>query len=180
MRANAKAGCLASFCRSSDQSRRKRNAVRRETGKEQRVRVPDSEGIANHAVPESCVRTRREAHHEALTGVHIGQSLSHESVYLWRADAVTLAEGNMVGRVSASARLSLRGPRPWHARTLLAREPGDLRDRCCHWYGIALPITDDSQPPSWILGQHRKHPLSPALRCWVWQGFGFRLCWVCQ
>ena len=43
--------------------------VRRETGKEQRVQVPDSKGLANHTVPESCVRNSREAHHEALTGV---------------------------------------------------------------------------------------------------------------
>ena len=42
------------------------------------MKVPDSEGIANHAVPESCVRSCREAHHEALTGVRAGQPLSHE------------------------------------------------------------------------------------------------------
>jgi hypothetical protein len=52
-------------------------------------------------------------------------------------------------------------------------------DRYRHWHGIALPITDDSQPPRWILGQHRKHPLAPAFRCWVWQAFGFRVRWVC-
>src|SRR5205823_9842490 len=31
------------------------------------------------------------------------------------------------GRAIASARATWRGQRPWHARTLLAREPGDLR-----------------------------------------------------
>jgi hypothetical protein len=31
------------------------------------------------------------------------------------------------GRVIASAHLTPRGLRPWHIRTLLAREPGDLR-----------------------------------------------------
>ena len=91
------------------------------------MRVPDSEGLANHAVPKSCVRTRREAHHEALTGVRVGQPLSRERNYLQGADAVTFAEDNMDGRVIASARLSLRGLRPWHACTLLAREPGDLQ-----------------------------------------------------
>jgi hypothetical protein len=49
--------------------------VRRETGKEQRVQVPHSKGIANHAVPESCAG-HREVHGEALTGVRAGQPLS--------------------------------------------------------------------------------------------------------
>jgi hypothetical protein len=42
------------------------------------VRVPDSEGVANHTVPESCVGCR-EAQREALTGVRVGQPSSHES-----------------------------------------------------------------------------------------------------
>src|SRR6266446_5800193 len=42
------------------------------------------------------------------------------------ADAVLMAEGNTGGHASASACLVSRGRRPWHARTLLAREPGDL------------------------------------------------------
>jgi hypothetical protein len=40
------------------------------------VKVPASEGLANHTVPESCVRNSREARHEALTGVRAGQPLS--------------------------------------------------------------------------------------------------------
>lgn len=42
------------------------------------MRVPDSEGVANHTVPESCGWCR-EAPREALTGVRVGQPLSHES-----------------------------------------------------------------------------------------------------
>jgi hypothetical protein len=42
------------------------------------------------------------------------------------ADAVHKVEGNMSGRDSASVRTTRRGQRPWHVRTLLAREPGDL------------------------------------------------------
>jgi hypothetical protein len=42
------------------------------------------------------------------------------------ADAVRKAEGNTGRRATASICLVLRGRRPWHARTLLAREPGDL------------------------------------------------------
>ena len=90
------------------------------------MRVPDSEGIANHAVPESCVRRCREARHEALTGVRVGQPLSRENYLFLGADAVIRAEGKTVGRAIASAQSARRGLRPWHARTLLAREPGDL------------------------------------------------------
>ena len=104
------------------------------------MRVPDSEGLANYAVPESCVRTRREAHHEALTGVRVGQPWSRESISVLGAHAVTLVEGNTDGCGSASARMPWRGLRPWHARTLLAREPGDLLlDRRC-LYGLAARI----------------------------------------
>jgi hypothetical protein len=42
------------------------------------------------------------------------------------ADTVHMVEGNILGRVSASARTTRRGQRPWHVQTLLAREPGDL------------------------------------------------------
>ncbi|RQR45789.1 hypothetical protein DIE19_35500 [Burkholderia sp. Bp9126] len=42
------------------------------------------------------------------------------------ADAVLMAEGNMAERAIASAPTTRRGLRPWHARTLLVREPGDL------------------------------------------------------
>jgi hypothetical protein len=90
------------------------------------VRVPDSKGAANHAVPESCVRKRREARDEALTGVCVGQPSSRERFPIQDADAVHTAEGYTGRRDKASAWLVLRGRRPWHAHTLLAREPGDL------------------------------------------------------
>ena len=90
------------------------------------MEVPNSKGLANRTVPESCVRTRREAHHEALTGVRVGQPLSRENYLVLGAHAVTRAEGNTVGCAIASARSAWRGLRPWHARMLLAREPGDL------------------------------------------------------
>ena len=38
-----------------------------------------------------------------------------------------MTEGNTNGCAVASARTVLRGRRPWHARTLFAREPGDLQ-----------------------------------------------------
>jgi hypothetical protein len=104
------------------------------------VKVPDSEGVANHAVPESCVRSRRKAHHEALTGVRVGQPWSRENNLFLGAHAVIRAEGNTVGCAIASAQPARRGLRPWHARKLLAREPGDLRlDRWCQ-YGSTVRI----------------------------------------
>jgi len=41
------------------------------------VRIQDSEGVANHAGPESCVGTRKGAG-EALTGGRVGRVLSRE------------------------------------------------------------------------------------------------------
>jgi hypothetical protein len=89
------------------------------------VRVRHGEGIANHIGPEPCAVVR-EGIGEASAGDRIGQPLSREIDVILGADAVPLTEGNMGGRVIASARLAQRGRRPWHVRTLLVREPGDL------------------------------------------------------
>ncbi len=97
------------------------------------MKVSTSKGLANHTVPESCV-SYREVRREALTGVRVGQPLSCESYKFQGADAVSVAEGNTESCVSASAWTALRGLRPWHARTLLAREPGDLQlGHRCKW-----------------------------------------------
>ena len=88
------------------------------------MRVLCSEGIANHAGPESCV-AYREVRDEALTGESAGQPLSRESTLIPGADVVLLTEGNTDGRDIASAQTARRGRRHWHVRTLLAREPGD-------------------------------------------------------
>ncbi len=90
------------------------------------MQVPDNKEVANHVGPESCV-AHREVRREALTGVRIGQPLSHDRIDIPGADAVQGAEGDMSERVIASARMTRRGRRPWHVRTLLDREPGDLQ-----------------------------------------------------
>ena len=90
-----------------------------------RVKVPNSKGVANHAVPESCV-AYREVRGEALTGVRTGQPWSRDRIYVLGADTVQIVEGNTDGRVIASTRQTRRGRRTWHVRTLLEREPGDL------------------------------------------------------
>jgi len=90
------------------------------------VQVHYGEGIANHTGPESCA-VYREVCGEALTGERAGQPLSREIFLIQDADAFTFAEGKTNGRVTASARMVLRGRRPWHARTLFVWEPGDLQ-----------------------------------------------------
>ena len=85
------------------------------------MQVRHGEGVAIRIGPEPCVGTR-EGDGEASAGEHIGQPLSRESKKVSGAHVVIFTEG----RVNASARPTRRGRRPWHVRTLLAREPGGL------------------------------------------------------
>src|SRR5215468_9423018 len=89
------------------------------------LKVHYDEGVANHIDPESCAVTR-EGIGEALTGVRIGQPSSRERGNISGADTVLYVEGNTEGRDIASAPTTRRGRRPWHVRTLLVRNPGDL------------------------------------------------------
>jgi len=89
------------------------------------VQVHHDEGVATRIDPESCA-VAREGNSEALTGERTGQPLSRESPLVPGADVVLLTEGNTDGRDSASAQTVRRGRRPWHVRTLFAREPGEL------------------------------------------------------
>jgi hypothetical protein len=90
------------------------------------VEVRRDEGLAIRIGPEPCA-VIREGVGEASAGERAGQPLSRESDISQGADAVTYAEGKTVGRASASVLPTLRGLRPWHVRTLLVREPGDLQ-----------------------------------------------------
>jgi hypothetical protein len=89
------------------------------------VQVHHDEGVANRIGPEPCVGAR-EGIGEASAGERTGQPSSRESGFFPGADAVPLAEGDTDRCVIASAWTTRRGRRPWHVRTLLAREPGDL------------------------------------------------------
>ena len=97
------------------------------------MQVHRDEGVANHIGPEPCVRVREGAC-EASAGERIGQPLSRDRLLISGADTFRTVEGNMFGRAIASARTTRRGRRPWHVRTLLGREPGDLQSdrRCQH------------------------------------------------
>ena len=96
------------------------------------MQVLYDEGVANHIGPEPCVGVREHAG-EASVGEIVGQVMSRENRLILGADALREAEGNTKGRTIASARSARRGRRPWHAKTLLDRELGDLtadRGRC--------------------------------------------------
>jgi hypothetical protein len=89
------------------------------------VQVHYGEGVANHIGPEPCVGIREDVG-EASVGDRAGQPLSRDSIDIPGADAVQNAEGNTEGCANASTPTTRRGRRPWHVRTLFAREPGDL------------------------------------------------------
>src|SRR5215211_9319648 len=89
------------------------------------VQVHHNEGVAIHIGPESCA-VGCEAAREALTGEHAGQPLNRENDASRVPTFFLCAEGNTSWRDSARAGSTRRGLRPWHARTLLVREPGGL------------------------------------------------------
>jgi hypothetical protein len=66
------------------------------------VKVRHDEGVANRIGPEPCI-AGREANGEASAGEDTGQPLSRDRNILG-ADAVEIAEGNMVERADASTR----------------------------------------------------------------------------
>ena len=73
---------------------------RRETGKEQEVRVLYDEDLASHIGPESCGQAR-EGMVEALTGERAGRPLSRDSQQHRSADGVG-PNGRQHGRVRYS------------------------------------------------------------------------------
>jgi hypothetical protein len=89
------------------------------------VKVHCDEGVATHVAPNPCAVVR-EDDCEASVGERIGQPSSRESVMNSGADVVHSTEGNTGRCVTASTCRTRRGLRPWHVRTLFAREPGDL------------------------------------------------------
>ena len=90
------------------------------------MKVHYDEGVANHIGPKPCAGIREDVG-EASVGGRAGQPLSRDRKLIPGADAVCVAEGNMLKSDIASAWATRRGRRTWHARTLHAREPGDLQ-----------------------------------------------------
>jgi hypothetical protein len=71
------------------------------------VEVRHDEGVAIHIGPKPCI-AGREVSGEASVGEGTGQPLSRDRNILG-ADAVEIAEGNMVEHANASARATWRG-----------------------------------------------------------------------
>jgi hypothetical protein len=91
------------------------------------VKVSCSEGVANHTDLESCVTFMpRGMTRSVARGVGRPAIEPRKLVFLQDADVIHVMEGNMRGSASASFHSVLRGQRPWHVCTLLAREPGEL------------------------------------------------------
>ena len=121
------------------------------------MQVHYDEGIANRIGPEPCAGIREDVG-EASAGERAGQPLSRDRKLILGADAVCVAEGNMSKSANASAWATRRGRRTWHARTLFAREPGDLMvgqqhsALCCsgpHWEGEE----PKPKPNGYVLGE---------------------------
>ena len=87
------------------------------------MRVHYDEGVANHIGPEPCAGIREDVG-EASVGERAGQPLSRDRKLIPGADAVCVVKGNMSKSANASTWTTRRGRRTWHARMLLAREPG--------------------------------------------------------
>ncbi len=105
------------------------------------MQVRHDEGVANRIDPEPCAVVCK-GDSEASVGECIGQPLSLEKIRILGADAIAKAEGNMVGRVSASVWTAQRGRRTWH---VLGREPGD-------------PASDQPQQSGLVrIGKARSH-----------------------
>ena len=89
------------------------------------MQVRCTEGLANHSGPESCAGIR-EGVSEALTVERAGQPLSRERL---SSRMPTRFETWKAIRTGALMRAPGRPGlvrRPWHARKLPVREPGDL------------------------------------------------------
>ena len=89
------------------------------------MQVPCDEGIAIHIGPRVMRSGPRGPRRSVDRGAH-RPAIEPRKSPIPGADTVHIVEGNTSRRVSASARATRRGQRPWHVQTLLAREPGDL------------------------------------------------------
>lgn len=89
------------------------------------MQVHCNEGVASHIGPESCAYGR-EGVCEALTGDRIGLAIEPRKLL---SRVPTLCDRRKATRTGASSRVPARPgvvEDPWHVRTLLVRELGDL------------------------------------------------------
>ena len=89
------------------------------------MKVRRDEGAAIRIGPEPCVTGPRGPGRSVGRGTH-RPAIEPRKVIVSGADAFVTAEGDMGRSDVASLCSARRGRRPWHARKLFAREPGDL------------------------------------------------------
>jgi hypothetical protein len=86
---------------------------------------PDAEGLAPHGGPGPCVDDPR-GRGEAWVGVRVGRAIEPRNHIFRGADAVEMAEGNIVGGVMRESSASpARSENQGMRVTLHTREPGD-------------------------------------------------------
>src|SRR5512142_2369052 len=83
------------------------------------------EDLASHDDPESCAVVR-EGGGEALTGACAGSVMSREIKGSGVPTPLSVAEGNIVGRVIASGRRTPRGRRPGACTRVSRRENREI------------------------------------------------------
>lgn len=88
------------------------------------MQEPHDEGGANHIGLESCAGAR-EGVGEALTEGRVGWVLSRETLQIESPTSWDEAEGTICCTASARGSRARAVRDPMHARTHLAREPGD-------------------------------------------------------
>ena len=113
------------------------------------MRVPRSEGVANHIGPESCVRYRRRRRPRSVDRGFARLGIEPRND-IPDADDVQRLEGNTeLGAIASRASIR-RGRRPRHGGTFLAREPGGLAVDRRHLpsarIGKAAAVADDERP----------------------------------
>ena len=108
------------------------------------MRVPDNQDVASHVVPESCA-VHREVFGEALTGVRVGQPLSHEIFIQTRVP--TLLLWRKATRAGAPSQVP--------ARPGGVRDPGMHVRSLCGNREVCEPTTCRSDPAAVRIGKAR-------------------------
>jgi hypothetical protein len=90
------------------------------------VKVPDSRRSSESRCPRVMRCEPRGAQRSVGRGAYRPAIEPRKAYSVPSADVLLYAEGNTDGRARASVHSTRRGLRPWHVRTLLVREPGDL------------------------------------------------------
>lgn len=102
------------------------------------MKVPDSRRSSESRCPRVMRCAPRGTRRSVDRGAYRPATEPRNSYRVPGADALLYAEGDTAGRACASVQSARRGLRPWHVRTLLVREPGDLQ--AGHWQQVCRVV----------------------------------------